>query len=208
MAEKELETGLRVRCQDGAAGKVSAIVVDPETRQPSYLVVKRNRLPFREIVVPVSLVDSVTAEAVMLDIRKEALKSFPDYEFTVKTGEFNKPLGLPDRGVMRIPASNRGYMVLKHRNVPEQMVEVKKGTSVWDSKGNMVGKVHGIIVDSEKKQVKYVIMQPSSAPLDLRLIPTDLVAGAQESEINLSIAAEHVNGLGIYQHQPAGKAGK
>jgi len=36
---KELSLGMSVSCSDGEVGRLERIVVDPDTREPAYLVV-------------------------------------------------------------------------------------------------------------------------------------------------------------------------
>ncbi|HEM62103.1 MAG TPA: PRC-barrel domain containing protein, partial [Chloroflexi bacterium] len=78
---QKLRLGMPVFATDGKAGKIAKIITDPESRQPVYLAVEIGRLPNRrEVVLPVSLVRGVTAETVNLDITRQTLADFPDYE--------------------------------------------------------------------------------------------------------------------------------
>jgi hypothetical protein len=88
---KPLRLGIPVHARDGMAGRNSKVITDPESCQPTYLAVKTGRLHRRrEVVVPVSLVSSVDAEIVTLDMTREALADFPDYEMTIVKGEYKK----------------------------------------------------------------------------------------------------------------------
>lgn len=187
--KKQLTLGAAVNCLDGRAGTLSRIITDPESRRPTYLVVKRGRLRSREIVVPVSLAAEVTPEAVKLDITRKTLDGLPDYEVTVRKGRYEKPMPIPDPRrpiAIHTPPSNRGYMLLQQRNVPERSVEVKQSMAVRDCEGRALGKVAGIIAGASKRQGKYVIFRRTRSRW-LRLIPADLVEDVTLEGVRLRI---------------------
>ncbi|HKZ83692.1 MAG TPA: hypothetical protein VJ793_08550 [Anaerolineae bacterium] len=205
--KKQLTLGAQVNCLDGKAGTLSRIITDPESRRPTYLVVKRGRLRSREIVVPVSLVAEVTPEAVTLDITRKALVDSPDYEVTVRKGRYQKPMPVPDlRRPVAIytPPSNSGYMVLRQRNVPDRSVEVRQGMRIWDCGDREVGKVEGIVVSVQKRQGKYIVFRPKRASSP-QLIPADLVEDVTSKGVRLRIDREYAGRLPIYSPRLAKK---
>jgi len=200
--EKQIELGARVRAEDGEVGTVEKIVVDPEEHEPGYLVVKRGRVRPRKIVVPVGLVTNASPEEVTLATTRQALESFPDYEVTVRKGEYRKPIpvGGPRPVGIYTPPTNAGYMVLRQRSVPEASVGVEQGMDVLDVAGLKVGQVHGLIADPESRQASHLVLrQPHPLMPRDRLVPADLVADVREGEVHLRITAEHVSGLGSYE---------
>ncbi len=184
---KELILGARVNCQDGAAGRLSRIILDPENRRPTHLIVKRGWPSPREIVVPVSLATKVTREAVELKITRRALADFSDYQVTVRKGRYEKPMPVPNPqrpiALYTLP-SHGAFMVLQQRNVPEQSAEVRRGMAVRDGNGHKVGKVEGITVGVNKQQGKYVLFQRSHSRTP-RLIPAELVEGVSSEGVRL-----------------------
>jgi uncharacterized protein YrrD len=203
--KKQIELGAHVWARDEKVGTVARIVADPESREPGYLVVKRGRIRPRQIVVPVSLVSDVTAEAVVLALPADVLDSFPDYEITVQEGEYRKPMPV---GTLRpvatyAPPSNRGYVALRQRNVPDSSVSVEKGMPVLDVTGMKVGQVHGLVMDSDKQQaIQILLRQPGPRITRYRIIPADLVESVPAGAVKLRITAEHIYGLGIYEPEP------
>jgi len=202
--KKQLGLDLRVQCLDGQGGKISNVVIDPDSRQPTHLVVKRGRLHVREILVPVSLVAEVTEAAVFLNVTRETLVGLSDYEFTVRKGEFQKPLmvGYPRPHYMGFPASNKSFMVLRQRNVPERSVAVEKGMAILDVDGHKVGKVEGIIVDSKKRQGRYLLFQRTHETVP-QLIPSDLIEDVSGEIVRLRIDGEYVERLPAYTRRTA-----
>lgn len=202
--EKQIELGARVRAEDGAVGTVDKIVVDPEKREPEYLVIKRGRVRRRKIVVPVSLVADVSGTEVTLDTTRKALESFPDYEITVREGEYQKPVPVagPAPVAVYTPPMNRGYVALRQRNVPEASVAVEKGMDVFGAGGDRVGEVRGLIAESGSREAFYLVLRQSHplASKDL-LIPVDLVAEVRNGTVHLRITSDHLRGLP--PHQPS-----
>lgn len=201
---KLLKLGTKVRTRDSTAGRVSKIITDPKSHQPTYLVVKRGHLFPKQVVVPVSLVSDVTLEEVELDTTQEALAAFPDYEVTLPTGTYEKPFPAPRNRPAAIytPPANKGFMVLRQRSIPEESVPVEKGMIVRDCEGYQVGKVEGLVLDAEQHQGKYIAMRREPPFSDLQVIPVELVADAQEGEIHLHITAKQAEGLAAYQPMP------
>jgi sporulation protein YlmC with PRC-barrel domain len=202
--KKQLGLELGVQCLDGRGGKISKVVIDPDSHQPTHLVVKRGRLHVREILVPVSLVAEVTEETVFLNVTRETLVGLSDYEFTVRKGEFQKPLmvGYPRPHYMGFPASNKSFMVLKQRNVPERSVAVEKSMAILDIEGHKVGKVEGIIVDSRKRQGRYLLFQRMHGTVP-QLIPSDLIDDVSEGNVRLRIDRDYMERLPVYTRRTA-----
>jgi hypothetical protein len=201
---KQLKLGMQVYCLDGKAGKVTKIITDPVDQQPTYLVVKLGRLRGRQVVVPVSMVRGITPESIELKLSRDALADFPDYEVTVRVGEYRKPMpiGYPRAIAVYTPESNRDALVLRQRNVPEGSLEVKKGMQVLDLCGDKVGVVEGILVSQEERKGKYIILRNAQTSLR-QLIPAELVADVKADTIHLSIDGKYIPGLTALADEPA-----
>lgn len=210
---KRIELGDSVQAVDGRVGVVEKVIVDPAERKPGYLVVKRGRLRPRRIVVPVALVDEVSAAQVTLSVTRAALDDFPDYEVTERHGTYEKPMPIgPRRPVATYtPPSNAGYMALRRRNVPESTVPVEKGMVVKDAKGMRIGRVIGLLLDRERRTATHVLLQrptpmtvATAATMQVFVVPVELVEDVHEGEIQLRITRWHISGLTVFE--PAGES--
>lgn len=199
--EKQLVLGATVKCSDGTTGKLERIVTDPEKKRPAYIVVKYGRPRLREAVVPVSLVAEVTTEAVLVDLDRETLGTFPTYEVRVEKGTHSRPQPgrAPHTWASRVTPADSGYVVLRQRPVPDRTIGVRKGFAVRDASGREIGKVDGMRVDSEEQRVRYLIVRPAPLHLRPRLVSVELVEGAESDHIRLRIDRDHVEGLPIYE---------
>jgi len=210
---KRIEMGDSVQAVDGRVGIVEKVIVDPDERKPGYLVVKRGRLRPRRIVVPVSLVEEVAAGQVTVSVTRAALDDFPDYEVTERHGRYQKPVPVGGHRPVATytPPSNRGYMVLRRRNVPESTVPVEKGMVVKDADGMRVGRVVGLSLDSKDRMATHILVQcpapmtvSTPATMQQFILPVELVKDAQEGEIQLRITRWHISGLAVFD--PAGES--
>jgi sporulation protein YlmC with PRC-barrel domain len=81
LGERAIRRGSRVQATDGHVGRVDELIVHPEDRQITHLVMREGHLwGQREIVIPISDVDHIEAETVYLKLSKdqvEALETIP-----------------------------------------------------------------------------------------------------------------------------------
>jgi sporulation protein YlmC with PRC-barrel domain len=203
--KKELTLNMPVRSQGGKAGHLERIIADPETHEPAYLVVKRGLIPSRQrqIVVPVSLVREVTAQAVMLDTTLEVLDTFPDYEITVEKRRKSQPdptLYEPLIPPIMRPWTQEGKVRVRERTVPEHTVDIRRGMTVYDCAGVKLGQAEGISADAEEHRASHLVLrQQRRLKGEQRLIPVDLVDFTIRSNIYLSIGKDHVQRLPLYR---------
>ncbi|MDT8307430.1 MAG: hypothetical protein RRC07_15975 [Anaerolineae bacterium] len=206
--KKQMKLGDTVIASDGPAGVVAKIIVDPEGREPDYIVVRRGRIRYRHIVVPVSQVIDVSEGKVLLSVSGAVLDEFPDYEVVERHGTYQRPLSVGTRyrpvGAY-LPPSNAGYMVLHRRSVPPSSIAVEKGMVIRDATGQRVGRVAGLLLDSGSRSATHVLLQlprplakTTAATSQPFMIPAALVAGVRDSEIHLAITRSQVFGLAIY----------
>jgi hypothetical protein len=79
--ERAIRRGSRVQATDGRVGRVDELIVHPEDRQITHLVMREGHLwGQREIAIPISDVDHIEEETVYLKLSKdqvEALETIP-----------------------------------------------------------------------------------------------------------------------------------
>lgn len=195
--KERVELGYRVSAGGRDVGVVDQLVVDPQEREPEYLVVRRGRLRPRRIVVPVSLVTAVEDERVELHTSPEALEAFPDYEVTVTKGRYERPVPVGGfRPVATFQPDNREFMVLTQRSVPDHSVGVSRDMPVADAHGRRVGSVHGAVADASDREGMQMLLRTADRPRSrCRVVPMDLIADVDGGQVRLRIDAEHIAGL-------------
>lgn len=199
MKKSQYSIGADVQLLDGEAGKVSRVVCDPKVRKPTYLAVKFS-WPFpREVAVPVSLVTSATPRRVKLDLTREALEAFPDYEVVVHKGRYQKPfrVGHPRLEAVYSPAASRAAVAVRQRSVPESAIDVRRGMRVIDAQGAVLGTVDGLISEAEGQTCRHLVLRRKGGRL--HLVPTDLFGGIQGRSVQLKVDADFAARLPEYK---------
>jgi uncharacterized protein YrrD len=76
---RPLRAGMKVVCRDGEIGKLDLVLVDPQSRRATYLVVRRGGLLGRDTVIPVDWAAEIGPDRIYLDVPKEVLNELPEY---------------------------------------------------------------------------------------------------------------------------------
>jgi hypothetical protein len=71
---------IQVRTQDGKRFRVEQVLLDPESFQPAYLVLKWETGDVSRLLVPASLVAEFHEDHIVLDLPSELLDGFPVFE--------------------------------------------------------------------------------------------------------------------------------
>jgi osmotically-inducible protein OsmY len=74
----DIRAGLNVLCEDGHVGRVNFILLDPSGKI-KRLVVRADRKPHRDFLVPVEMIQVVDKEAVSLSLDQEAFENLDEY---------------------------------------------------------------------------------------------------------------------------------
>jgi sporulation protein YlmC with PRC-barrel domain len=78
--ELAVQRGTRVEAKDGYVGKVDEFVVNPETGNITYLVMRGGYLwGAKNVLIPISAMDDTGDDTLFLNIDKQRLKSLPTF---------------------------------------------------------------------------------------------------------------------------------
>ena len=169
--ETEFTIGAEASCSDGVCGEVSRMIIDPDTRAVTHLVIEPKHGGEHGRLVPLDLVDTsaggirlrcTLAEFGQLDAAEETsfvegldyggaygrAESVPGYGDTAGTG-----VGGP--ASMGIPHRARTFV---QDVIPLGEAEVGHGEPVHALDGE-IGKVHGFLVDPGDHRVTHVLLQ-------------------------------------------------
>lgn len=198
-------------------GRVSRLVIDPDTQELLEIVVQQ-RLP-----VPVSRivnwvdVDRVKDGALILKIDADVARELPHYaahEYTVAVpanGGAPFPLGAgpttnlpvlyrkggarremhPARTNLFQEAVLEGAVVEVRSNLPDSAVVLERGTDVVDVEGRKIGTVHEMIVGPEGDIDGVTIRSGRLTHIDVT-VPIEMVEAFTHRYVRLNIPAEFV----------------
>jgi sporulation protein YlmC with PRC-barrel domain len=148
----DLPTNARVHCSDGPAGRSTYVLGNPVNRQITHLVVKSNRTPFKEYLVPVDQVEATTPDLIKLKCTRNDLNKMEpfEYEELIRTKVPYSHLGVITEEVVT-------YIPVIHQNVPQGELAVRRGAQVEATDG-YVGQVDELLINSNTMQVTHLVL--------------------------------------------------
>jgi uncharacterized protein YrrD len=202
-----------VRCQDGQCGKLHKVILDPHTQRVTDLIVERGFLLTTDRVLPLDLVDQATRESVTLSISSQELSEYPEYRGV----EFEEPApesraGDYDWRDVRYwvggyrMACQQPVVPMVHRQMhkgvlPDRAV-IERGTPVWKTDGNEIGKVDHLLVDPESGEVSHLVMRKGLLPY-YPILPIDKVKSVTDKAVSVSLADGEIELLPRYKRRDA-----
>lgn len=153
-------------------GRIDRVVIDPDSKELTHLVVKKGFLFTKDKVVPLDLVDATHEDQVILKEGPEGTDSFPDFEEThylpLEEGEASanrdpsriSPLTwyypLPRSAWWRTQMGaypgypQPPYMRRTELNIPDDTVPLEEGAKVVSRDGDHVGDVERVYADAHR----------------------------------------------------------
>lgn len=156
----DIPVDAEVTCADGPCGHSIHVIVNPISRQVTHLVVKEQRVPHTEHLVPVKLITETSHDLVRLGCTREQLKKMDPFIETEYIRE-----GIPDYEryedsylvwPYRIPEVTK-TLAVRHKRVPHGELAVQRGTRVRASDGR-IGRVDEFLVDPEDGHITHLIL--------------------------------------------------
>jgi len=153
----EFEVGADVRCTDGSAGKVAALIADPVARALAHIAVEPEHHPGDARLVPVGLVGAASPASVELRCSLAELARLPEFRdiefvpYVPDYGDLGASLAWPYYSM-----AERQLPVIVDR-VPPGEVEIRRHEQVHAADG-AIGRVEGLVVDGEGR-ITHVLLQ-------------------------------------------------
>ena len=197
----EFTIGADVSCTDGPCGKLSRLIVEPDSQAVTHLVVEpRHRGPAR--LVPVGLAEAAGGEIGLQISRDEfgKLDSAEEQEVLPADGGYQmlapdpRVVGVYGLGIPLAKLSPRAKRVDAEDLVPLGEVEVSRGDPVFATDGE-IGRIHGLVIDPGNRHVSHVLLEEGHlwGRKDVA-IPISAVAKIGEI-VRLSISKQQVQDL-------------
>ncbi|MCO6453359.1 MAG: hypothetical protein J5I90_21430 [Caldilineales bacterium] len=153
----------KVECSDGPCGESTTIVVNPVSRDVTYVVVKNTTEdPHVERLVPVAKVAETTHDLIRLDCASADLAAmdpfvetrymeFSDTEYMATTAYygFEMPYAMP---------TDYSGRLVEEECVPEGQYAVHRGTHVHASDGH-IGQIGEFVISPESGHLSHFIME-------------------------------------------------
>jgi uncharacterized protein YrrD len=191
-------------------GLLDRVVLDPETKQVSHIVVEKGIIFSTSKVIPISYVN-LGGERITLTEDAMELEDLPDFIETsyISTTQANDPEQIVDaiyfyppqhvawwRTGGRIWYPKQRYVLKTMKSIPEDMVALEEGAKVFGRDGEEIGNLEEVIVESSEKRATHIVVSRGFFSAEHKLIPTLWITDVVEKEVYLSIDSE------LFEHLP------
>ncbi|MFZ6028647.1 MAG: PRC-barrel domain-containing protein [Chloroflexota bacterium] len=216
----EFKEGADIYTMDGdKVGEVSRVVIEPDTKEITHVIVQKGFLFTEDKVVPIDAIQRASEDRVVLRQDVEDLDQFQDFEETYYMyadaerepfPAMRRPVPAlywyPPVGVWGMPGGpayygSRVYSSVKEENIPEGTVALEEGARVISSDGEHVGDIERVYTEPSADRATHVLISKGLIMKERKIIPTQWMTNIMEGEIHLSVDSELVGNLPEYVNQ-------
>ena len=209
-----LDLGSPVRCTDDAVGELADVVIDPQTRRVTHLVVQPHHRDEEARLVPIDRAQAGEASDATISLSC-TVAQMSEFELVreaayLRLGEvpaedpdwdvgIEEPLGLPPSpgmdafGVGGVDIDP--HVMLTYDRVPMGEVEIRRASSVTSADGHHLGHVDGFVLDSEQQIAHLVLEHGHLWGRREVVIPASAVARVENDEVALTLSKDEVGAL-------------
>lgn len=186
----------------GQVGHIDRVVVDPQTKAVTHIVVRKGFLFTEDKVVPFDLIAEANEDRIMLRDDAGDLQSLPPFEEKHyilsgdKTGGTTSPSGYAPAVYGYTPfggpgdygaPSDQRHIAQIEQNIPEGTVALKEGAKVITAEGKYAGRVERVFTDAQAKRATHLLIAQGLLLKERKLIPITWVQVVGNNEVYLSV---------------------
>jgi uncharacterized protein YrrD len=208
VAKLALRIGAAVRCKDQCYVKLTRLVVDPQTKQVTNLIVEKGLLLKQERVLPLSMVERVTGQEICLRIVSDQLTRCAEYrKVGLRKAAPDSPAALSVAIATSSldPASNPGAPVhrrCRHQGVAAGRAVLGQGAAVHN-RHKVLGYLELVVVDNENIQITQLIVRMGTFFPGYVVIPREAIGDIEDQDILISLSEEELAELPRYKPKQA-----
>ena len=152
---RQIPLNAKVMCTDGLAGESISIVVNPETKRATHLVVQDKTFPnMMEWLVPLEKVTHATSRQIKLDCTREELSQMQPF-----TRQHYLEQEIPDYGYAyslphMLAPTDMLYAPVEELNLPQGELALTRGTGV-EALDGQVGQIRELLLDQQNGRVTH-----------------------------------------------------
>ncbi len=200
--------------QGDKLGTLNRVIIDPNTRKVTHLVVEKGLLFNTNKIIPIEQVDPQNEEKIVLTSSEHDLKEFQDFEEDhfvsldeaentepgVEYSYWYPPPTFPAwrTGMQMVMPPVPTYAIRTTQNVPDGTVALDEGARVESADGKQVGHIEQLIVEPENNHVTHLVISAGLLFKERKLIPVNWISTIGEREVRLSVNARTLEKLPAY----------
>jgi uncharacterized protein YrrD len=199
MMHFDFKLGAQVRCKDEPCGGLTGLVVNPDSRQVTHLIVKEGFLFTRSSVLPLNAVQRTLGADIDISITSQEFDQYPEYRVVT----YEAPAEGYEQPVVSGTAYGTGGTVVpmvkrKIRegiDVGQVVIEERMRISNLDGK---IGQIEHVIVDRESHNITYLVVHRGLIFSERLMIPISMVEELHEDGITVEGTNEALERLSHY----------
>jgi uncharacterized protein YrrD len=206
-------------------GDIVRVVIAPRTNEVTHLVVEQGFLFVTDRVVPIALIDTATAERVVLRDDVDDLETLPRFEQAhyvpveqveeaeeaeVEAKRYGSLYWYPPVGAAwwgtpgYLGYGHFGYPVPPYvieteRHIPEHTVPLKEGANVISRDGEHVGDVEAVFTAPQDKWVTHLLISQGFLFEEEKLVPTTWIDTLEGNEVRLAVSSKLLDTMPEYE---------
>jgi hypothetical protein len=187
-----------VKCTDGDGGKSTSIIMNPVSERVTHVVVQQPGLDGVQVMMPVDWITESTPEYIQARCTLDELAHCDEFELldyvpaddTVSTETLFWPYAVTE-AVIPPPQPP----VVMHENIPEGLLEMRRGSEVYAGDETSVGKIDEFLIDAENR-ITHIVLRAGHwwGPYDVT-IPVEQVDHFADGAVYLKLTPEQIDNL-------------
>lgn len=190
----------KVQCADGLCGRSTYVVINPTVKQVTHLVVKGDRSPHVERLVPVDLVLETSPKLIRLRCTQEKMEELePFMETDYLQGDLPYlDLEYEAEEYFLFPYVTPAMPIkfpLGHQRIPPDELAVRRGAAVEATDGR-VGRVDEFLINPPDGHITHLVLREGHlwGKKDVT-IPVSEIARIEASKVFLKLNKERIEAL-------------
>jgi sporulation protein YlmC with PRC-barrel domain len=194
----DIPINAKVYCQDELYGHTQAVILNPANDVITHVVVKENKSPHIERLVPIYMIDASLANTIHLKLNETMTQSLPlffDEEYIQTTVPHYmhisdmlsiEPVVIPEKKFIK----ERIY------HIPSNELAVYRGAHVCSANGDAIGIIDEFLIDQNEGHVTHLILREGHifGKKDV-FIPVSEIESFDESRLQLKLNKENIEAL-------------
>lgn len=196
-----------VAANGDAVGHLDRVVVDPETKVITHIVVQKGFLLKEDKVVPIGLIAEATADRISL--REDAgdlhaLQPFEEKHYVMSgdasAGGAPTVVTQPLAGIPGAVTSEPRQKFIKQveQHIPTGTVALKEGATVVTADGKHFGHVEQVMTNAQADRATHLLVSKGLLSKERKMIPVTWVSIMAEDEVHLTVESRLLDELEPY----------
>ncbi|MFN3651719.1 MAG: PRC-barrel domain-containing protein [Armatimonadota bacterium] len=195
----DIRIGVAVAAEDGNAGRVSGIILHPESQEVEGIVAEQGGMLAHDVVIPIERIVSAGEDVVRVRGTVDEISECPAFaqsQYVEPPDEWIPPLGGPPThylfpatpysvGAFTFPSVQGAPPEHEVENLEPGDVEVAADTQVYLRDGSTVGRVERVVTEGDSDRVSHLVVS-RTAGKDV-MVGVDRVARMGEDGIHLQL---------------------